>query len=203
MEDDRYQTDTGEDKAWREFEAADPDTVAANSGAAYDAATGLYTLEILGGRYTVDPAARRVASLQNPGIPPEYFLGLATPVYLVHAVPVPPSGILVKEFTGGEFFFRGSHTLPLDSVALRFGSDCGYFETACSAALGGVAAGLGDCGCRFRVFPRVEMTFVLWLVDEEFPARASLLFDSNAGNHMALDALWAVALLACQRLLKY
>lgn len=203
MQEDRYITDTGEDKAWRELAAADPYTVAASSGAAYDPETGLYTLEILGGFYTVDPEARKVASLQCPGVPPEYFLGMATPVYLVHAAPVPPSGILVKEFTGGEFFFRGSHTLPLDAVALRFGSDCGYFRAACGAALGGVDAGLGDCGCRFRVYPRVEMTFVLWLGDEEFPARASLLFDSNAGRHMALDALWAVALLACQRLLKY
>jgi hypothetical protein len=203
LQDDRYRTDTGEDKAWSELAAAGPVEVAANSGASYDSATGLFTIKILGSPYTVDPAARTLTDAQSPGNPPEYFLNLSTPIYLVHARPVPPSGRLVREFTGGEFFFRGAHTLPLDAIAEKYGSDGNLFKRACSEALGGVPAEIGDAACSFSVYPRVSMTFVLWLSDEEFPARAGLLFDSNAGMHMPLDVVWAVALLACQRLLKY
>lgn len=203
MQEDRYRSDTGEDRAWSELAAADPVEVAANSGASYDSASGLFTIKILGSLYTVDAAARKITGEARPGVPAEYFLNLSTPIYLVHARPVPPSGRLVREFTGGEFFFRGAHTLPLDAIAERYGSDGNLFKRACSEALGGVPAGVGDAGCSFSVYPRVSMAFVLWLSDEEFPARAGLLFDSNAGLHMPLDVVWAVALLACQRVLKY
>ncbi len=203
MPEDVYKTEGGRDKAWRELSLSDPKRVAANSLASFDEATGVYSLEILGETYRVDPGKCEVANISNPARPFEYLLDLATPVYMTAARPIPPSGKLVKEFAGSEFFFRGSHTLPLDAVAEKFGKDRTGFEKACALELGGGHSPIGDCGCGFSAYPRVSMAFLLWLADEEFPARAGLLFDSNANLHMALDALWAVALVACQRLLKF
>ena len=39
-------------------------------------------------------------------------------------------------------------------------------------------------------------TIVIWRADEEFPARASILFDQTAADQLPLDALWMAANLA-------
>ncbi len=201
MQEEKYNIESGEEKAWRELMEADPSTVARASLASYDPLSGAYTLRILGEDYLIDPAAKSVRNITNPGRKPEYFLNLSAPIYLTSAREVPPSGELVKELKGGGFFFRGSHTLPLDALALKYGTDKALFEEAGAKALGGWVAGMGDTSVVFDVFPRVRMAFVLWLLDSEFPARASLLFDSNADRHMALDVVWAMSLLSCQRML--
>jgi hypothetical protein len=41
------------------------------------------------------------------------------------------------------------------------------------------------------VFPRVPLTIVIWRRDEEFAARASILFDQTAAAQLPLDALLA------------
>jgi hypothetical protein len=203
MKEEKYNIESGEDKAWRELTAASPEAVEKNSLAVYDPDSGTYTLEIMGGQYIVDPGKRSVTGFTGHEKKPEYFLNLSTPVYLVQARLLPPSGELVKELRGGEFFFRGSHTLPLDAIANKYGADRELFIQAGKFCHGGVPLKMGDAAFRFRVFPRVEMAFVLWLADDEFPARVSLLFDSNADKHMALDVVWAVALVACQRMLSF
>jgi hypothetical protein len=202
MQQERYNIESGEEKAWRELKAADPSQVEKNSGAEYDSSRGAYRLEILGGIYEASVGEKKITCISDPGRKPEYFINLATPVYLVQAKPVGPSGELVKELKGGEFFFRGSHTLPLGPIAEKYGNDKELFIKS-AASVGGTPIGMGDASFEFRAYPRIGMAFVLWLADEEFEARASLLFDSLADRHMALDAVWAVALVACQRLLSF
>ncbi|HLB25178.1 MAG TPA: DUF3786 domain-containing protein [Nitrospirota bacterium] len=199
----QYNIQSGEDKAWRELSEADPEAVAKRSLAGYLPESGNYVLDIFGEPYLADPAARKVTNLREPGKRIEYLLGLSVPVYLSQAKELPPSGELVKELRGGDFFFRGSHVLPLDAVADKYGKDRELFIEAGRALGGYPAERIGDAAFRFRVFPRVEMAFVLWLEDDEFPARASLLFDSNADRQMALDVVWAVALVACQRMIAF
>ncbi|MBI5189430.1 MAG: DUF3786 domain-containing protein [Nitrospirae bacterium] len=202
MPEDAYNIESGEDKAWRELAAAGPESVVKRSLAAYDAASGSYTLTVFGEEYLVSPATRTISNLSNPSRADEILLRLAVPVYLVNARAVEPSGVLVKEFTGGEIFLKGTHVLPTDEIAKKYGSDGDYFLRAGMAELGGAPVRLGDAAIGFRPFPRVSMTMILWLMDEEFPARASLLFDGNADRHMPIDVVWAAALLACERMLK-
>ena len=52
------------------------------------------------------------------------------------------------------------------------------------------------------VLPRIPLTFVIWAADEEFPARASILFDETTGSHLLLDALLAAVNLAVDALVK-
>ncbi len=197
-----YNMESGEEKAWRELGEADPREVETNSGAEYIEPKDAYRLEILGGVYEVSARERRITCISEPGRRPEYFINLTAPIYLVQAKPIPPSGELVKELKGGGFFFRGSHTLPLDAIAGKYGGGRDFFLQA-AACVGGVPMPGGDAAFAFRAYPRIGMAFMLWLADEEFEARASMLFDSNADRHMALDALWAAALTACQRLLAF
>ena len=197
-----YDIESGEEKAWRELGEADPREVEANSGAEYVESEDAYRLKIFGGVYSVSIRERKITCISEPGSKPEYFINLTAPIYLVQAKPIPPSGEMVREVKGGGFFFRGSHTLPLDAIAGKYGTDRNFFLRA-ATCVGGIPMPGGDAAFSFSAYPRVGMAFMLWLADEEFEARASLLFDSNADRHMALDALWAVALTACQRMLAF
>jgi hypothetical protein len=47
----------------------------------------------------------------------------------------------------------------------------------------------------------VPVTLTLWLADEEFPARAGILFDSTCGLQLPTDILWSLARLSCLALL--
>jgi hypothetical protein len=198
---DEYKIDTGEKKAWDDLRDRDPKAVELSAGARYDESACTYTLPSFGDYYVVSLKDGSISFRENPCRVPEYLLKLAIPIYLANAKPIPQSGELVKEFVGGDFFHRGAHTLALEELASKYGDDADGFRLAGEMGLGGEDAGLGDASIRFDVFPRVSMTFVLWLRDEEFPARMSLLFDKNAGKHMPLDVVWAAAVVACERML--
>ncbi|MFA4965898.1 MAG: DUF3786 domain-containing protein, partial [Thermoleophilia bacterium] len=58
-----------------------------------------------------------------------------------------------------------------------------------AAALGGEALGLADASFRFQALPRVPVAVLLWAGDEEFPARAQLLFDAAAGHYLPAEDL--------------
>ena len=51
--------------------------------------------------------------------------------------------------------------------------------------------------------PRVPMLAQLWERDEEFPARASFLFDTTAGDHLVVDAILALSAIVAKRLVEH
>lgn len=47
----------------------------------------------------------------------------------------------------------------------------------------------GDVGIELNIFPNVPMVLILWLEDEEFEARANILFDSSATKELHREDL--------------
>ena len=87
--------------------------------------------------------------------------------------------------------------LPLDRIASLYGKDktafIGQGEKFCAEVVN-----YGDAALRLLPFPRVPITMILWLEDEEFPARADLLFDSTCDLQISLsDIVWSLAMLTC------
>ena len=60
----------------------------------------------------------------------------------------------------------------------------------------------GDASIQLYMLPRVPLTIVIWAKDEQFRARASILFDQTAASHLPLDALGAAVNLAVDALVK-
>jgi hypothetical protein len=189
----------GEDKAWEHLAACDPSEVCARAGATYHPGSG-YTLPVFGFAACVDPAARVI---QGPG--PElgfllekagHFTRLAVLSYLLHARSMEPTGRLVSPagLKDAQFYSGGSHALPLERIAARFAGDPVAF-VAQAARFGGEQMVLGDAAVELRPLPRVAITLVLRLGDEEFPASSSLLFEETSVLQVPPDVLWSVALL--------
>jgi hypothetical protein len=195
--------DSGERLAWELLADSSPELVCARSEATFEAANAAYRLASFGRRFLVHPASRRIvgpepvdaAVLERHGD----LLRLSLLWYLVKATADRVSGRLVNptRLPGGDLFARGTHVLPLDALAARYTERPADF-LAGGSALGGRAVPYGDAAVELPALPKIPVTLILWRADDQFPARADLLFDASAPRHLPTDVLWAVAMLAVQ-----
>ena len=124
-----------------------------------------------------------------------HFFDLAALWYLGSARNIPPSGKLISpsSLSGGEIFQRGTHVLPMDQVASKYGKDFeGFYNRG--TELAGNQMDYGDASLRLHPFPRVPVTLILWAPDEEFPARADMFFDATCEQHLPMDVIWSTAM---------
>ena len=182
---------------WERLASLAPDDVCRRSSAWYDAGSGVYTLPLLDRCVLIDPGGRAVrwredSPLVSQG--PGYDVALVAVVYLVEARQINPAGewVTAESLRSGAFFFRGPHAIPTAEVAGRFGEDRDTFLIA-GEKLGGVSADWGDACVQLQALPRVAVRLVLWLGDDEFPGRATMLFDSLVDEHLPLDVLHTMA----------
>jgi len=199
-------TAAGESKAWELLAAGDPAQVCARAGVDFNPSDGTYRVPSFGRDFTVNPAERLILSREPDG---EVFLNryaylfrLSVLWYLVKSAPARPLGNLVKPagLPGGDIFLKGSHILPLDALAEKYATRPEAFLDA-GAALGATPAAYGNAAVVLAPLPKVPTTVILWTEDDEFPARADLLFDATCSQQLPLDILWSVAMLSILPLL--
>jgi len=190
----------GEEKAWEILATLNVEDVCRAAAVSYDRATEQFIVKSLGMNFLVAVKNRTISSaaprsdilLKRLG----YFFKLSILWYLVSAKDIDCTGRVVKlqNVRGGEIFTMGSHLLPLDKVAQRFGKDKeGFLQKGTD--LGGEMVKYGDAAVKLYPFPRVPAILTLWLEDEEFPPRADLMFDSTCDMHLATDIIWSIAMM--------
>ncbi len=191
----------GEEKAWEILSGIDPSVVSRNASAIYDDANNYYIVRSFCCNFIVKPEERIILNNSQQGeillkkYP--YFFIHSCLRYLIHAKDIPLTGRLIKpaNVKGGDLFFRGSHILPLDGLAKRYGENRQSFlkkgDELCAEVLN-----YGDASVRLLPMPKIPVTLILWLQDEEFPARADLLFDSSCELQVPIDIIWSIAMMS-------
>ncbi len=194
---------TGEDHAWELLAQRAPDDVAAGAGAFYDPVSRTFRFSCFGNDILVSVQNKTIDSFSDTGnvlIRKLKFLSiLAILRYLVHAENIPESGKLIKpaDLPGGDFFIHGTHVLPLDRIADRFGNDPQSFIKK-AGSLGGEIQYFGDASVKLYPFPRFPVVLILWAGDDEFPAKASLLLDLKCCSHFPIDVIWSTAMMTLE-----
>jgi hypothetical protein len=192
---------TGEEKAWKVLSDLEPGDVCNRASVLYDGESDSYLLKSFGFDFSISPSKRELKSLSEKG---EiftkrlgYFFTISVLSYLVNVKEIPLSGRLIKpeNIKGGEFFFKGTHILPLHKVAEKYQSDREGF-LAKGKEFSGRPLSYRDVSVEFLPLPRIPVTLILWLSDEEFPARADFLFDSTCEMQLPLDILWSIAMMS-------
>ena len=190
----------GEQQAWEELAGCDPTDVCERAVVEYSEENG-YVVPVFGHPIVVDVKARTMK-----GSSPEaeflltktaYFSRLSILLYLLRAQKIAPTGRLLKpaELKSNQIYFTGSHLLPLEPIAARFGSSPdGFFAQA--AKFGGESRPYGDAAVQLLPFPRTPVFIILWLEDDEFPARSYILFDEVCEFQLPPDILWSVAMMS-------
>ncbi len=170
----------------------------------YNPETQSYRLQILNRDYDISPAKRSVKPTESfLDQSPDFYLQLAALNYLIGAKDLPLIGKWTAEtqFPSGPLFFRGPHKMPTHKLEKAFGRNQDGFASL-SRSHGGKTVDGGDCAFDFLFFPRLPVRLILWLADEEFPARMIFLFDRSANQHFKLDGLWAVGKALANQLLQ-
>jgi hypothetical protein len=191
----------GEDKAWEILSTLTPADVCKAASVTYDAASASYQVTSFGMHVIVSEHDKKISST-DPGS--DVLLGKLGPFfrlsvlwYLVSARDIACSNRPVgfEHIRGGDIFTRGSHVIPLDSVANKYGKNReGFIEKGKS--LGAELMTYGDASLRLAPLPRIPVILTLWLEDDEFPARLDLMFDSTCDMHLPTDIIWSIAMMS-------
>ncbi len=194
----------GEEKAWELVCGLSREDVTRRTKTVFDEKAEAYLLHSFGIDFHVNPCEMLIACPSDRG---RLFLGklkdffrLSVLWYMSNAKDIPPTGRLIRpvDVKGGHRFTTGTHVLPLDLIAAKFGRDREGFIRKGREYGAEVLDGYGDAYLRFYPLPRVPVTLILWLEDEEFPQRVDLFFDSTCEYQLALsDIVWAVAMICC------
>ena len=184
---------------WKQLLALDRQETAKRAKCQYISESQRYIITLLNNQYVVDLTEKQIFQLQdhpNPQ-PAEFIEQLCILSYLINAKDLPLADKLVKPGTlpGGQFFFRGPHNFSTEKLEKAFGDN----PESLGLIIDKFAADrcqFGDFSIQLYILPRVPMTIIIWRSDEEFPARASILLDKTASDHLPLDALWAAGNLA-------
>ncbi|MBF0488514.1 MAG: DUF3786 domain-containing protein [Nitrospirae bacterium] len=190
----------GEDKGWERLSGHNPDDVCKRGLVAFDSSSWCYTIRSFKWDFDFRPKDRTITCASPDG---EAFLQrlgdfyrLSSLWYLNSTKDIPLTNQLVmpQNLSGGEIFFRGSHVLPLARLAAMYESSKEGFLSR-GASLGGVAASYGDVAIVLSPYPKIPVTLILWLKDDEFPARAECLLDTSSEFHLPIDIIWMVSMM--------
>jgi len=189
----------GEEKAWEMMASLDHSVICKNASVPYNQDKGYFVLRSFCADVCINPQERTIKSSTPEGQvlinKYGYFFVHSCLWYLIHAKDIPLTGRLIKpvNLKGGEIFFRGSHVLPLESLAKRYGDDKEAFIKKGNELCAELVE-YGDSSLKLLPLPRIPVTVILWLGDEEFPAGTDLLFDSSCEMHLPLDIIWSIAM---------
>jgi len=191
----------GEDHAWELLSALDPLDVCERSLSSFNPVDHTFTVKLFGTPVTVAPGQRTITWISPDSelilTKIAYFSRLSILHHLIRAQACAPSGRLVRpsDLKVGAIYFNGSHVLPLESVASRYGRDAGGFMRQ-GLRFGGQQVSHGDAAVSLLPLPRIPVILVFWREDDEFAARADLLFDATCERHVPPDILWSIAMMS-------
>jgi hypothetical protein len=121
------------------------------------------------------------------------LLELVTVLYLINVDDIYPIGrdiVGVKDLKEAHFF-QGPHTLRTEPLIKRYGNDLKGFKQA-AEYLSGKPKDMADAAYKLAPFPRINLYFLLWLGDAEFPPKITVLLDRPIERVLAADAIWAL-----------
>lgn len=193
------------DELWEQLEIRDRTKTASRSKSRYLDNPERFILVFLNTEYIIDLTHRQIYTTKTEPAQKQstYLEQLCLLAYLINASDLPPTNELTKaeRLSGGQFFFRGLHSLPTDKLNKTFGNRPELLHKI-AYRFNAHRCEFGDVSIRLNVLPRLPLTIIIWSKCEEFSARSSILFDKNAASQMPLDALLVAVNLTVDALIK-
>lgn len=179
------------ENAWKELSEKDPNEVAGISGTTYDEAGGFFSIPFFGKEYHVKPKERVVVTPQGDRANPFYAFLIVHYLNGAKDIPLKNELISFRELYGGDVYYQAFRNRSIEIIRRRFGSEPENLVKK-GLEMGGEEAGIGDFSVRIPVFPKIPITVVLWMGDEEVPGSANVLFDRTAGEMLHTEDLAAI-----------
>jgi hypothetical protein len=116
--------------------------------------------------------------------------------------PMAERWISFRELPGGSFYHQAFQGYSGNRLAQALGESPDRFHAAAKAIQGWQLTALAEHAYAFQALPRLRLAAVLWPGDEEFPSRASILFDAAASHYMTTDGMAILGSGLVSRLIK-
>lgn len=172
----------------QEISTLGPEIVAARSGAAFTRGEAWLQLAYWGREVRIEWPGLQASWLDNNQ--PLSVYDTAMIVYYLHTADGAPADerwVNFRELPDGTFYHQAFQGYSGNRLAAHFGTIPEAFELACETLNGLRINNLGTLAFRFQALPRVELIAMLWPGDEEFPARAQILFDAGVCHYLTID----------------
>ena len=193
------------DGLWDQLDIPDRIETESRSKSRYLINPERFIVVMLNTEYVVDLSKRQIYSTGTDSAQKQatYLEQLCLLAYLINAGDLPPADELTnaESLPGGQFFFRGLHSLPTDKLKHTFGKHPEMLYKV-SNQFKAHRCKFGDASIRLDILPRLPLTIIIWSQCEEFDARSSILFDKIAASQLPLDALLVAVNLAVDALIK-
>jgi len=189
------------DELRQELRTHDPFKVAANSDGSVDGDAIL--LPYWG--QTVALSWPALEAFSPPEGPPCSTFDTAMLLYYLHTAdgsPLADRWIGFRELPDGGFYHQAFQGYSGNQIAKVFGDAPETFALAAKAMGGQPLLALAPHAYFFHPLPRIRIAATLWPGDDEFPAKASVLFDAASGHYMPIDGLALLGSGLSRRLIK-
>ena len=181
------------DKLWDIIINSNPETICIRTGANFDNEKKIYSIPFMDNTSHINLIKKKITGpvFKEKDFQNEFELLILS--YIINSKDILPEGkwISGKEVPGGSMFFTGPHQLPGNEISELFGKNPEGFKTSCIKA-GGKKIEFGDFAFEFKILPKIPLACVLWLEDDEFPARANFLFDNSIKHLLPTDVILAL-----------
>lgn len=117
-------------------------------------------------------------------------------------IPMADRWIGFRELPHGGFYHQAFQGYAGDHLGKHFASRPERLEAAAKGLQGWSLPALAPFAFAFQPLPQIRLAAVLWPGDDEFPAKASILFDAAASHYMPTDGLAILGSGLARRLVK-
>ena len=189
-------------KMKQELAARSPKELALKTGAVYDASKQQFSLKVFGQSFLVQYPDFEVGEAETEA-PAKVKRQALLVYYFKMATGAPISGrwISFRELPGGMHYEKAFQGYSGDALVRALKGDLARFKAA-AEALNGTPHPMADAAYSFWALPRVPVAVVFWEGDEEFPAKAQVLFDSSSAGYLPTDSLAGLGAEVCRMILQ-
>jgi hypothetical protein len=194
--------DSGYEKALKQFHASDPFKMSISSKSRYNKEAKKFVVRFLKVDYQVSYPGGKVLFLDNEDQEPEIEIKILLLHYLTGCRDILLSGDLIsfKGLPSSVAYHEAFLKRAINPVSKVFSTNPDGIKKAIES-LGGREIGYGDISFSIPVLPKIPLTYVLWLSDEELPGSANILFDSSASSHLPTEDLAVLGEITTSRLI--
>ncbi|MDN5347062.1 MAG: hypothetical protein PWP65_626 [Clostridia bacterium] len=188
-------------EAVRKMAAQDPILMAERSGAQYHSEEKRFSLKYCGQQYYVSFPGGEVWLPGRQQVPISDRTLLVLYLTMASGLPLRGQWLAFIELPGGPHHHAPFMQEAAQPIAQVFGHNPDLLIHA-SKQLGGNPITMGDKAVVIPALPRIPLAVVLWRADEEFPAKATVLFDASAPTYLDTAALFVLGINCCLKLVQ-
>jgi len=193
--------ETAYDQALKDVAALNAPVAATESGTSYE--EGKFTLQFYNRTFIIHHTDVKVEE-DGSDEPVPMWIALLLMHYLIHSSGIPADGhwVTYRELPGATLFEKRFSQMAIQPLLNVYGNNAEGLKKA-GESLGGLPMDrTGDAACRFLALPKIPVSVILYLGEDEIPSTVNILFDAAASSYLPTEDLSYVGMYLAIALMK-